>query len=148
MDKPIIVGGIILATLVIAGYAIYDSLQYKPERAATNQSAAETTKKANPEPPKTGTTTVTYDNNGFQPKEITITKGTTVNFIATTERRMWVASNPHPDHTDYPEFDTENDFGDHVPDGNKTYDFRFDKTGTWKYHNHSAPEHEAVIKVQ
>lgn len=83
------------------------------------------------------TVTVTYDANGYSPREITISKGSTVNFVNKSEIPLWVASDPHPTHTDYPEFDTV--YGsDKYPSMGENFSFTFDKVGVWKYHSHTA----------
>ncbi|MBI3558931.1 hypothetical protein HY085_00905 [Candidatus Gottesmanbacteria bacterium] len=66
---------------------------------------------------------------GFSPDSVTIKKGTAVKFVNKSSAPMWVASTPHPIHTDYPGFDQKAN-GD-------IYTFTFDKVGSWKYHNHS-----------
>lgn len=91
---------------------------------------------------------VTYDQNGFSPQSLTVDVGTTVTFENNTELPLWVASDPHPDHTSYPELDTSIEFQDHVPPGNPSYSFKFERRGTWSYHNHSQPEHIATITVK
>ena len=50
-------------------------------------------------------TTVMYDTEGFSPKTITMKKGVTVVFINKTGKRVSVASDEHPTHLLYPEFD-------------------------------------------
>ncbi|MEK7135105.1 MAG: hypothetical protein AAB780_00160, partial [Patescibacteria group bacterium] len=44
--------------------------------------------------------------NGFEPKELTVTKGDEVLFINNDDTNRWPASNFHPSHTLYPEFDS------------------------------------------
>lgn len=97
---------------------------------------------------KAGIANITYDETGFQPKQITIAKGSTVNFTNKTQLSMWVASDPHPEHTDYPGLDAGVIAGDHIPPGNPSFSFKFDKPGKWRYHNHSVPEHRAEIIVK
>lgn len=48
---------------------------------------------------------VTYTNEGFIPQYFNIQLGETVRFINASSLPMWVASGPHPIHTDFPEFD-------------------------------------------
>lgn len=66
---------------------------------------------------------------GFSPDSVTIKKGAAVKFVNKSSTPMWVASAPHPTHTDYPEFDQKAN-GD-------IFTFAFAKVGSWKYHNHS-----------
>lgn len=86
--------------IVVVGLSLFTYFTNKPKTDKPAQrSTAETVK------PATGPVTVTYDSNGFSPKEIVVEKGTTVSFDNKTEIPMWVASDPHPEHFEYPEFD-------------------------------------------
>lgn len=76
---------------------------------------------------------------GFAPNSVTIKKGTAVKFVNKSAAPMWVASAPHPTHTDYPEFDQKAN-GD-------IFTFTFDKVGSWKYHNHSPFSSGGVVIV-
>lgn len=75
--------------------------------------------------------TVKYTNNGFMPDTLAVTVGTTVTFINESSGPMWVASNPHPTHTDLSGFDELQSV-----DRGGSYNYTFQKPGTWKYHNH------------
>lgn len=97
---------------------------------------------------RSDTRTVTYTTDGFTPTKLEIAKGTTVNFMNRTQLPMWVASEPHPSHTNYPQLDAGAMAGGHVSPGNPSFSFKFDKPGFWGYHNHAAPEHMALIIVK
>ena len=56
---------------------------------------------------------------------------------------MWVASAPHPTHTNYPGFDAKQG----VASGEK-YSFTFDKAGSWNYHDHLIPSNFGTIVVE
>lgn len=82
--------------------------------------------------------TVQYSNGVFSPKNVEIKVGDKVTFVNQTGERMWVASDPHPSHTIFPDFDQ-------LTSGS-SYSFVFTKKGTWNYHNHlSAGAKGAVI---
>lgn len=87
--------------------------------------------------------TVVYNNEGFNPKEIKIKKGDTVKFINQSDRKMWVASNNHPEHDIYPEFDQKD-----ISLKGTEFEFKFDKSGTWGYHNHMYSNHNAIVIVE
>ena len=95
------------------------------------------------QPPANTQNTVTYTDSGFSPSTLTIKKGETATFKNMTPGNMWVASSPHPAHTDYPEFDAKRE----VAPG-ETYQFTFAKTGNWKYHNHVNLGKYGTIVVQ
>src|SRR3990167_585192 len=49
--------------------------------------------------------TILYTNGGFEPQSPRIPVGTTVEWINVSEKPLWVASDPHPSHTNLPGFD-------------------------------------------
>lgn len=61
---------------------------------------------------------------------------------------MWVATDPHPDHTAYPEFDVLRANGGKYPEPRNDFSFTFDKVGTWTYHNHTNPTDKGKIIVK
>jgi len=75
---------------------------------------------------------VVYTATGFAPQTVTIKKGDTVTFENKTGKRASVASNNHPTHLIYPEFDQ------YKTDqrGKDEFTFTFTKVGTWGYHDH------------
>ncbi len=89
------------------------------------------------------TATVKLTTTGFLPSKLTVTLGDTVEWINESSKDMWVASAPHPSHTDYPEFDQLKG----VPNGG-LYSFTFTKPGIWKYHNHLNPSIFGSIEVK
>lgn len=86
---------------------------------------------------------IKYTDSGFVPSSVIIKKGETVEWINNSNIQMWVASNPHPTHTDYPGFD---ELSSAAKGG--TYQFTFTKTGSWGYHNHNNPSDHAAVIVQ
>ena len=92
---------------------------------------------------QTQTVEVTFNGTTFSPSTVTIKVGDTVKFTNTSTVSMWVASNSHPSHTDYPGFDE----GTAAVSGGG-YSFKFTKTGTWSYHNHVSPNQGGQVIVQ
>jgi plastocyanin len=90
----------------------------------------------------TGANTVKYTDAGFVPASIDVTPGTTVTFVNDSSGQMWVASDPHPTHTDLPGFDEHTA----VSKGG-TYTYTFTKVGTWGYHNHVHASAKGTINV-
>src|SRR3989344_2275114 len=74
---------------------------------------------------------ITETDSGFFPNELTIKKGDTVTFKSTRGKPFWPASDLHPTHGVYPDFDPKQPI-----DPNQTWSFKFDKVGNWKYHDH------------
>jgi len=87
--------------------------------------------------------TVNYTDSGFLPQTATIKKGEAVKWINKTDNNMWIASNPHPTHTDYPGFDQLSSVR-----RDESYIFTFEKSGSWGYHNHQNPSDRGIIIVQ
>src|SRR3989338_4537211 len=75
--------------------------------------------------------TITYSDNGYSPQIVTIKMGQTVIFKNESSGPMWTASNPHPIHTLYQDFDARRSY-----DPGESYCFTFLKKGEWQYHNH------------
>ncbi len=85
---------------------------------------------------------VDFNGSAFAPASITINVNDWVFFKNKSTAAMWVASNPHPTHTDYPGFDSLKAI---APGGE--YKFQFTKAGTWGYHDHLNPGIGGVVIV-
>ncbi len=81
--------------------------------------------------------------NGFEPKELTVTKGDEVLFINNDDTNRWPASNFHPSHTLYPEFDSM----EGVKPG-ESWKMKFEKAGIWRMHDHLIPHMTGTITVE
>ena len=132
---------IVVAAVIIL--AVVTGLVY-----LSNQgSSGSTTNTSSPSPSDTfnlsSEAVVTYQNGSFSPSSITVASGTTVQFMNQSSTPVWVASNPHPSHTDYPGFDALKE----VAPG-ENYSFTFVKTGTWGYHNHLNPSEGGAVVVK
>jgi plastocyanin len=79
---------------------------------------------------------------GFEPSEMTITQGDEVLFINNGGEDHWPASNFHPQHTLYPEFDSLKG----VKPG-ESWKFKFEKVGIWRMHDHLFPHNTGTITV-
>lgn len=88
-------------------------------------------------------TVITYTDAGFSPNKVTIKQGEVVTFENKSSNSFWPASDSHPSHKIYPEFDPKKA----IPAGN-TYDFTFDKVGVWGFHNHLKPSDKGMITVE
>lgn len=96
---------------------------------------------------------VNYTANGFSPKTVTIKQGQSVTWINQTGDTLWVASNPHPQHTEYDGTTrtehcanvTSTTFDACAP--NNAYTFTFTKVGTWNYHNHAEDGNTGTVIV-
>ena len=79
----------------------------------------------------------------YEPREIRIKKGTTVTFSTTNNHKHWPASNIHPTHSIYSEFDPKRPL-----EADETWSFTFDQVGRWGLHDHLRPFYTGVIYVE
>ena len=103
--------------------------------------------------------TILYTNSGFEPPSLTIAVGTTVEWINVSEKPLWIASDPHPSHTDLPGFDQKkienapNSSFNTVPftyahTQTPAFLYTFRASGHWGYHNHLVPTDRGNITVE
>src|SRR3989338_3951295 len=99
--------------------------------------------------------TIEMTSDGFSHGTLTIKAGDTVTFINKDSGQHWPASAVHPTHAAY----DGTSLSEHCPDGNsfdacrglengEEYSYKFEKTGTWKYHDHLRPGQAGTIVVQ
>lgn len=93
--------------------------------------------------PEGQTYEITLTENGFTPNEITIKPGDSIKFSTTLNKPFWPASDLHPTHGIYPEFDPQQPI-----DPQSSWTFKFLKTGRWKYHDHLNPSQRGIIITQ
>jgi plastocyanin len=116
-------------------------------------SAAPSTR-VKPTEPKTKTTpkrtesavigaVVAMEDGGPYPERVTIKRGQAVMFVNRSQDDWWPASDPHPIHTIYEGFDA----GRVIRPGS-SWAFRFDRPGTWTYHNHLSPALKGTVVVK
>ncbi len=88
-------------------------------------------------------TTMRLISKGFFPQSLEIMQNTTVKFINNDTQDRWPASNIHPTHEIYPKFDSKKP----IPAG-QSWDFTFDKVGSWRFHDHLIPLFGGTIVVK
>lgn len=95
------------------------------------------------------TNTVSFDGVKFVPQVIKVKRGSKVYFInnSTMERPMYVASDDHPSHRKYPEFETAA-ANNRLPTKGENFEFVFDRTGVWNYHDHNFPSAKGTVVVE
>ena len=86
---------------------------------------------------------VTYTDDGFSPTILRVKKGDTVTFKNMSTTGLWVASNPHPEHTSLLGFDS-----DRTLINGETYMYTFTQIGSWSYHNHLNSRFQGTIVVE
>lgn len=85
---------------------------------------------------------VTYVNGRFDPESLgPIATGTVVKFFNEGSSNVQISSDDHPSHLDLPGFDS----GILAP--GEEYEFTFEQTGTWSFHNHLEPSETGEVTV-
>lgn len=90
----------------------------------------------------TKTQIVEITSGGFVPKEVVVDTSGTVIFVNNDKYPHWPASDVHPTHELYPEFDPRQEI-----EPGKSWVFKPKKIGDWKFHNHLDPHQKGVISV-
>ena len=88
------------------------------------------------------TVTITRTASGYEPKEVTIKKGEVVLWKNESGEYHWPASDLHPTHAIYSEFDPLKP----VAEG-EDWAFSFNRVGTWKYHDHIRANKVGTVTV-
>lgn len=94
---------------------------------------------------------ITYSDQGFSRPNISIGVGTSIrweNQRTEPGRPMWIASDVHPDHTIYPEFDQARLVMREPEPQDSPFTFTFNKPGRWEYHDHYDPDKKGVVIVR
>ncbi len=118
----------IVVVLVLAGFALVSWL--------TSQGSGPQEKTAQ------ATAYVDITDAGFTPQTLQVAKGTKVIWVNKDASPHQVASDPYPDRTALPGL-----FAQQPLAAQQTYDFTFDKAGTFTYHDYLHPEafHATVV---
>lgn len=98
---------------------------------------------------------IDYTKDGFVPSSISVPIGATVAWINRSGRPMWVASDPHPSHSNLPGFDQQKIINQKSSPFFKKvqahrdgiYKYTFTKAGEWQYHNHLYPAQRGIVIV-
>lgn len=84
--------------------------------------------------PSSEGTQILMTEKGFEPEILTIKAGTKITFTNKDNTYRWPASDLHPTHTIYPEFDPKQPI-----EPEKSWLFTFNRVGQWNYHDHLSP---------
>lgn len=85
---------------------------------------------------------VTLENFAFAPSELKIKVGDTVTFTQKDTAPHKIDTDPHPQHTQLPGFDSD------VLTQGQTYTYTFTKAGTFTYHCHLHPSMKGTVVVE
>lgn len=166
MNKAI-VSIVVVAVVVLGGYFIFrgtgEPTPSVPQSSdQTDQTVATSTVEETPSgetastsaiqtPPVAKENIVTSTSAGYSPSTLTIKKGETVIFKNESSGPVWTASAMHPTHKVYPTtggcLGSTFDACVGVKPG-ASWSFKFDITGTWKYHDHLNAKNFGAIVVE
>lgn len=88
------------------------------------------------------TTTIVVDESGFHPAAVEIAVGERVRFENQGSSWHWPASDLHPTHELYSDFDPREPI---APGESWTFTFR--EVGTWRMHDHLQPQMRGTVTV-
>jgi plastocyanin len=86
--------------------------------------------------------TIVRTDAGYEPKEVTIKKGDIILFKNESKEFHWPASDLHPTHGIYPEFDPLRPLAQ-----GEDWKFKFDAVGAWKFHDHIRANKVGTVTV-
>jgi plastocyanin len=86
---------------------------------------------------------ITYTDEGFSPNRLVIDPGQQVRFSSQSGKGMWPASNIHPTHQIFPEFDSKG-----LVRSGEDWALTFEEPGYWRYHNHASPGEGGIVIVR
>lgn len=93
--------------------------------------------------PLAGEVVVSYDGNAFIPEKIVVKKGARVIFRNSGSKDFWPASDFHPDNGVYPALNPKRPL-----EPGQLWEFIFEETGEWGYHNHLYALHKGTVLVK
>lgn len=85
---------------------------------------------------------VVLTKSGFSPAGLKVKIGTKVKFVNRTTLSFWPASDLHPNHAIYPEFDPKRALSP-----KEVWEFVFDRAGTFRFHDHLNPTNRGTVLV-
>lgn len=136
----------LFGVVVLVGIAVAVSKQQSQTspQAQESQSAPQNTDNTSQAPDASqAAATIQMFDDRYEPKTLTIKKGEAVKFVNSGNKPHWPASNIHPTHEIYPEFDPRRGI-----DPGSDWEFRFDQAGEWRYHDHLFPGLTGSITVE
>ncbi|HEY4496564.1 MAG TPA: hypothetical protein VI432_00230 [Candidatus Paceibacterota bacterium] len=133
---------IIIFTILFFGFNNSSETNANPNLSETNNGYTEI-EPINLDDPSAFIVNITEEN-GYEIKDFTIKKGQTVVFKnLTADGNFWPASNIHPTHQIYPEFDPK----EPIPPAGE-WGLKFNNAGIWRWHDHLRPSIKGIITVE
>lgn len=148
--QSLIVAGLVTMAIITLVYVFMKMQLKQPANPAATPTASvmqgsdTTSASGSPESaaPTAETVNITLTSSGFDPKEVTVTKGSTVVWTNKSGQSATVNSADHPTHLLYPALNL-GEFAD-----GQTLQLMFNDAGTFGYHNHYNPSVYGKIIVK
>lgn len=86
---------------------------------------------------------IIMNDDSYSPNEVTLKVGEAITFTNKSSANRWPASNIHPTHELYPEFDPKRELKP-----GESWTFTFQNKGKWRMHDHLAPYIKGTISVE
>ena len=144
--KGLIIGVVVVVILAIAGWSVY-ALQNANDRTPETRNVEPNTSAPADSTDETTTTqgesaTITFTDDGFTPRDITVQRGTTVTIKNESSESVQFSSDDHPSHRD----NSEMNLGTLSPGESTTY--TANTPGVWGYHDHLNDSLTGTITVR
>jgi plastocyanin len=96
---------------------------------------------------------ISYTDRGYAPTTVTIKRGETVRFVNNASEGSWPASAVHPTHSIYPEKNDSDCLGSSFDacrelEPGEFWEFTFEESGSWRFHDHVHPSKTGVVNVE
>lgn len=139
--------GIIITTLVVGGLVVYvlqanqsdDASRSSQNQSDTTTGSTDPASEAAPTP--SDRVAITFTNDGFEPRDINVKKGTIVTITNNASRNVQFSSNDHPAHRE----NTEMNLKSLSPGESDSYTAT--ETGTWGFHDHLDESKTGTVTV-
>lgn len=141
--KFITVIGVALAVLFIGAFVVLgmnnEANAPSTEVSNTQQSNVESPSSAQDAPAEQAT--ITFNNDGFSPAELTVKKGTVVTVKNASSNKLQFASDEHPAHTENQEMNLR------VLNAGESETYTANTVGEWGFHDHIEDNLTGMITV-
>ncbi|OGI59669.1 hypothetical protein A3C60_01860 [Candidatus Nomurabacteria bacterium RIFCSPHIGHO2_02_FULL_37_45] len=147
---------LILVIVILGGYFLLKRTEVQAPTQETSQTPVITEESPSVDQ-NVATNIITFTSSGYSPNPLNIRSGDIVTFKNESSVNMWTASGMHPTHIVY----SGTSLSEHCPDKtNVTFDacqgippgaswsFKFEKIGSWGYHDHLHPTFFGKIIVE
>lgn len=131
-----------LFVAILVGLGVWWLVAAQPAGApATNQTTQTPQGEQSQSPNNPSSTTIVFNNNGFEQQNYTVTAGQTVTVKNLSSIAVEFSSDEHPVHTDNPELNLQP-----LQPGEEA-NFTPENPGTWGIHDHEHPEFTTTLTV-